>query len=85
MRPNKLAAPQIGGLVARRRHDGPGSVQGLLGSNNGQATDFHLPDGTVLPQPLSNEEIVGFFADAWRVAPGEDLLGHFAQPFLVDA
>jgi T5SS/PEP-CTERM-associated repeat protein len=53
--------------VALAPHDGPGSVQGLLGSHSGPGTDFQLPDGTVLTHPLSNEEIVGFFADAWRV------------------
>src|SRR5205823_6567726 len=38
--------------VALGPHDGPGSVRGLLGSNAGQANDFQLHDGTVLPQPL---------------------------------
>ncbi len=61
--------------VALGPHDGPGSVQGLLGSHSGQATDFQLPDGSVLRQPLSNDEILGAFADAWRVAPGTSLLG----------
>ncbi|HEX9557677.1 MAG TPA: VWD domain-containing protein, partial [Reyranella sp.] len=60
--------------VALGPHDGPGSVQGLLGSHSGQATDFQLPDGSVLRQPLSNDEILGAFADAWRVAPGTSLL-----------
>ena len=54
--------------------DGPGSVRGLLGSNSGRATDFQLPDGTVLHQP-SDAEILDIFADAWRVAPGASLLG----------
>ena len=54
-------------------HDGPGLVQGLLGSNSGQATDFQLPNGSVLPQPLSDAQIRGTFADAWRVAPGASL------------
>jgi T5SS/PEP-CTERM-associated repeat protein len=54
-------------------HDGPGSVQGLLGGNSGQATDFQLPNGSVLPQPLSTDQILGGFADAWRVAPGASL------------
>jgi T5SS/PEP-CTERM-associated repeat protein len=54
-------------------HDGPGSVQGLLGGNSGQATDFQLPNGSVLPQPLSSDQILGGFADAWRVAPGASL------------
>jgi hypothetical protein len=53
--------------VALAPQDGPGSVQGLLGSHSGQGTEFQLPDGTVLSHPLSNEEIVGRFADAWRV------------------
>jgi hypothetical protein len=53
--------------VALGPQDGPGSVQGLLGTHSGQGTEFQLPDGTVLQHPLSNEEIVGRFADAWRV------------------
>jgi T5SS/PEP-CTERM-associated repeat protein len=59
--------------VALGPHDGPGSVQGLLGSDSGQVTDFQLPNGSVLPQPLSNDQILGGFADAWRVAPGASL------------
>jgi hypothetical protein len=55
-------------------HDGAGSVRGLLGSNSGRATDFQLPDGAVLHQP-SDAEILGVFAEAWRVAPGASLLG----------
>ncbi len=54
-------------------HDGPGSVRGLLGSNSGQATDFQLPNATVLVHP-SDAEIVSVFADAWSVAPGMSLL-----------
>lgn len=54
--------------IALAPHDGAGSVQGLLGSHSGQGTEFRLPDGTALPQHLSNEQIVGFYADAWRAA-----------------
>jgi hypothetical protein len=54
--------------------DGPGSVQGLLGGDTGQANDFALPDGTVLTQPLSTSTLLGTFADAWTVAPGLSLL-----------
>ena len=55
--------------------DGPGSVRGLLGSNTGQANDdFQLHDGTVLTQPLSEDEILSVFADAWSVTPGTSLL-----------
>jgi len=53
--------------VALAPQDGPGSVQGLLGTHSGQGTEFQLPDGAILTHPLSNEEIVGRFADAWRV------------------
>jgi len=60
--------------------DGPGSVQGLLGSDSGQATDFQLPNGSVLSQSLSNEQILGSFAEAWRVAPGASLFDHRSAP-----
>jgi hypothetical protein len=55
--------------------DTPGSVQGLLGSDTGQANDFALPDGTVLKPPLSDATLLGTFANAWTVAPGQSLLG----------
>ena len=42
-------------------HDGSGSVQGLLGSNSGQATDFQIPNGSVLQPPLSTD------ADTWQL------------------
>ena len=54
--------------------DRPGSVQGLLGSDTGQATDFSLPDGTVLAQPVATSVLLGIFADAWRVDPQQSLL-----------
>jgi hypothetical protein len=54
--------------------DGPGSVKGLLGGNSGQDSDFALPNGTVLNRP-SEAEILGVFAEAWRIAPGASLLG----------
>ena len=48
-------------------NDGPGSVQGLLGSDSGQANDFQLADGTVIPQAISVTDLYGEFANAWRV------------------
>ncbi len=66
--------------VALGPNDGPGSVQGLLGSNSGQANDFQLPNGTVLPQPLSDAQILGVYADAWRVAPGASLFDDGSGP-----
>jgi hypothetical protein len=54
--------------------NGPGSVQGLLGSNSGQATDFQLPDGTVLAPPASDDDLLGTVATAWSVGAGQSLL-----------
>jgi hypothetical protein len=56
--------------------DRPGSVQGLLGSDTGQATDFSLPDGTVLAQPVATSVVLSSFADAWRVDPQQSLLAN---------
>ena len=55
-------------------NDAPGSVRGLLGSDTGQANDFQLRDGTVLIPPLSDQQMLGVYADSWRVAPGTSLL-----------
>jgi hypothetical protein len=54
-------------------NDAPGSVQGLLGSDTGQANDFALPNGTVLAQPLNQQQMLAY-AEAWSVAPGTSLL-----------
>ena len=51
-----------------------GSVQGLLGPDTSQPYDFTLPDGSVLPQPLSDSELYGTFAEAWSVTPAGSLL-----------
>jgi hypothetical protein len=47
--------------------EGAGSVQGLLGSDSGQANDFQLANGTVIPQPIAITDVYGEFANAWRV------------------
>jgi hypothetical protein len=60
--------------IAAGPHDGPGSLRGLLGGYGGHASDFQLPNGTVLAQPLSDQELLGAFADAWRVPSGASLL-----------
>ena len=59
--------------------NGPGSAQGLLGSDSGQGNDFQLPDGTVLQQPLTPDEILGPYAKAWSVTPGTSLFGEAAS------
>jgi T5SS/PEP-CTERM-associated repeat protein len=60
--------------VALGPNDAPGSVRSLLGSDTGQANDFQLPDGTVLTQPLSEQQMLGIYADSWRVTSGASLL-----------
>ena len=57
--------------------DGPGSVCGLLGADEGPARDFRLPDGSVLAQPLSAATLLGTFADAWSAAPHQSMLMAF--------
>ena len=57
-------------------NDGPGSVQGLLGPDEGQAYDFQLANGTVLSQPLSTAELYGEYANAWRVTQATSLLDY---------
>ncbi len=54
--------------------DGPGSVQGLLGSLRGQADDLALPDGTVLAQPVPDAQMLGTFAQAWAVGGTTSML-----------
>ncbi len=55
--------------------DGPGSVQGLLGSLTGQANDLALPDGTMLAQPVPDADLLGQFASACSVGAGSMLDG----------
>jgi hypothetical protein len=57
-------------------NDGPGSVKGLLGSDSGQANDFQLSNGTVLPQPLAASDLYGAYADAWRVTDANSVLNY---------
>ena len=54
-------------------HDGPGSVEGLMGSASGRERDFQLADKSVLAQP-SEAEILSVFADSWRVGAGQSIL-----------
>ena len=56
--------------------DGPGSIQGFLGPDEGQANDFQLPDGTVLQQPLTQDQLYQTFANAWRVTDATSLFDY---------
>ena len=47
-----------------------GSVEGLLGDLEGAADTFALPNGTVLPQPLSTADLYNVFGAAWRLPAG---------------
>jgi autotransporter passenger strand-loop-strand repeat protein len=53
-----------------------GSVQGLQGEDEGQQNDFQLPDGQVLPQPLTSCELYGEYANAWRVTQATSLFDY---------
>ena len=61
--------------------DGPGSVQGLLGGDSGQANDFQLADGTVLQKP-GVSQVLGEFANDWQVTPATSLLGNTPMQFI---
>ena len=58
-------------------HD-PGSVQGLLGPNSAPWSYVNLPDGPPLRHAWSNDQIVGAYADGWRVA--HSLFEHHHSP-----
>ena len=57
-------------------NDTPGTLEGLLGPDTGQANDFTLPDGTVLQQPLTTSELYTEFANAWRVTQSSSLFDY---------
>ena len=54
----------------------PNSVGGLQGEDAGQANDFQLPDGTVLPQPLTYDQLHQEYADGWRVSQAASLFDY---------
>lgn len=58
-------------LAAGRR------VEGLLGTADADpSNDLALPDGTVLPQPVSFANLYGPYADAWRVSDATSLFDY---------
>lgn len=54
------------------------SVQGLLGPNSAPWSYVNLPDGTLMRHAWSNDQIVGAYADGWRVA--QSLFEHHHAP-----
>ncbi len=67
------AGPYFNETVTLSAKDGPGSVQGLLGSNSNQATDIQLANGTVLNAP-TDSQLLGVYAESWSVADSASLL-----------
>ncbi len=67
-----VSSSYINVTTALSATDGPGSVQGLLGADSGQANDFQLANGTVLAQPITTSQLYGEFANAWRVTQADD-------------
>ncbi len=67
------AGPCLNVTASLSPKDGPGSVEGLLGSDSGWDDDFQLPDGAILDPQISTGEIDGVFADAWRVSDATSL------------
>ena len=54
-----------------------GAVQGLLGPDSSNpSTDLQLPDGTVIPQPVTSATLYGAYANAWRVTDATSLLNY---------
>jgi Hint domain len=52
-----------------------GNVQGLLGPDDGNpGDDLQLPDGTVIPQPITASRLYGEYADDWRITDATSLL-----------
>jgi hypothetical protein len=56
-------------------NDAAGSLVGLLGPDSGAANDFTLPGGSVLPQPLSSDQLTAY-ADLWLVTSGASLFDY---------
>ena len=53
-----------------------GGIAGLQGEGEGQQNDFQLPDGTVLPQPLTTDTLYNVFGNAWRVSQADSLFDY---------
>ena len=67
------AGPYFNEGVTLSANDGPGSVEGLLGTNTSQATDIQLANGTVLNAP-TDAQLLGVYAQSWSVPDSASLL-----------
>ena len=68
----------MGLSVALPKDAAQGSVEGFLGSYNGAANSFELPDGTALGPNLTQDQLYQTFADAWRVTDSTSLFDYAA-------
>ena len=53
-----------------------GGIAGLQGEAEGQPNDFQLPDGTILPQPLTSDELYNVYGNSWRVSQATSLFDY---------
>ncbi len=54
-----------------------GKVKGLLGNfNNNSKDDLAKPDGTVIPEPVSQQQLYGEYADSWRINQAASLFDY---------
>ncbi|MCC3590125.1 VWD domain-containing protein [Microcoleus sp. PH2017_28_MFU_U_A] len=54
-----------------------GKVKGLLGNfNKNPKDDLAKRDGTVIPEPVSQQQLYGEYADSWRVNQAESLFDY---------
>ena len=53
-----------------------GGVAGLQGEGEGAQNDIQLPDGTVLPQPITTDTLYNVFGNAWRVSQATSLFDY---------
>jgi probable HAF family extracellular repeat protein len=74
------AGPCLDVTASLSSKDGPGSVEGLLGSDSGWDSDFQLPNGTILDPQISTSELDSVFADAWRVTDATSLFDAMDVP-----
>ncbi|MEG4172870.1 MULTISPECIES: VWD domain-containing protein [unclassified Microcoleus] len=57
--------------------DREGKVKGLLGNfNKNPKDDLAKRDGTVIPEPVSQQQLYGEYSDSWRVSQTESLFDY---------
>lgn len=60
----------------------PGTLEGLLGNDNGIAgDDFQLANGTILTTPLPTDILYGAFAESWVVSAQDSILPGSREDF----